>query len=118
MIEDIKGMIFERLNDLFLFSLLVLLVGAVGGLFLTKSIRKDILGLEPREIASLYRDRKAVLRSVKEGIIAVDQKGMITLLNHSARKMLGSMSVPSINILKSITEYKNVRCFTKWQARH
>lgn len=67
MIEDIKGMIFERLNDLFLFSLLVLLVGAVGGLFLTKSIRKDILGLEPREIASLYRDRKAVLRSVKEG---------------------------------------------------
>ncbi|MFC0014001.1 MULTISPECIES: sensor histidine kinase [Allobacillus] len=89
MIEDIKGKIFDRLNDLFLFSLLVLLIGAIGGIFLARSIRKDILGLEPREIVSLYRDRKAVLRSVKEGIIAVDQNGMITLLNHSARKMLG-----------------------------
>ncbi len=89
MIEDIQGMIFDRLKELFILSVIMLVLGAIGGIFLTKSIRKDILGLEPHEIVSLYRDRKAVLRSVKEGIIAVDEQGMITILNHSARQMLG-----------------------------
>jgi CitB family two-component system sensor histidine kinase CitS len=68
--------------------LAVVLLGIVGGILLAKSIRKDTLGLEPHEIASLYRERNAILLSVKEGIIAIDGKGSITLINHSAKSML------------------------------
>ena len=57
-------------------------------MFLTKSIRKDTMGLEPHEISSLYRERSAILLSVMEGIIAIDQNGFLTLINHSARSML------------------------------
>jgi CitB family two-component system sensor histidine kinase CitS len=45
--------------------------------------------LEPHEIASLYRERSAILQSIKEGIIAVDANGDITMMNDSARKILG-----------------------------
>lgn len=89
MLVDIRGMVFDRVMNLSVMSLIVLGFGVIGGVFLTRSIRKDIMGLEPHEIASLYRDRKAVLRSIKEGIIAIDQEGRITIMNHSARKKLG-----------------------------
>ncbi|MBO8156995.1 MAG: sensor histidine kinase [Bacillaceae bacterium] len=87
--EDIRDMVVSRVLKISSISLFVLGLGVVGGIFLTRSIRNDIMGLEPHEIASLYRDRKAVLRSIKEGIIAIDQDGRITIMNHSARKMLG-----------------------------
>ncbi|GEN44489.1 ATP-binding protein [Alkalibacillus haloalkaliphilus] len=89
LIEDIRGIIFERLQVLFINSSIILALGVIGSIFLTRSIRRDILGLEPHEIVTLYRERKAVLRSVKEGIIAIDHTGKISIMNHSARKMLG-----------------------------
>ncbi|TFB19599.1 sensor histidine kinase [Filobacillus milosensis] len=89
MLEDIRGAIYDRLEVLFVSAFAVLGLGAVGGVFLTRSIRQDILGLEPHQIVSLYRERKAVLRSIREGIIAIDRDGMITILNYSARKLLG-----------------------------
>ncbi|MRC01698.1 PAS domain-containing protein, partial [Bacillus thuringiensis] len=59
-----------------------------GGILLARSIRKDTLGLEPNEIAALYRERSAILLSIKEGIIAIDQNGFITMMNTSAEEML------------------------------
>lgn len=85
---DIYHNILSRIKTIALASLVVLMIGIIGGIFLTKSIRKDTLGLEPHEIASLYRERNAILLSIKEGIIAIDQKGSLTLINHSAKSML------------------------------
>ncbi|BBP87788.1 hypothetical protein BsIDN1_14060 [Bacillus safensis] len=48
----------HQLLKLSYIALLVLLPGIFGAIFLTKSIRKDTLGLEPHEIASLYRERE------------------------------------------------------------
>ncbi|MEI4770509.1 sensor histidine kinase [Psychrobacillus sp. FJAT-51614] len=86
--KDIYQSIYQRIKIIIIASLIVLLLGIIGGIFLTKSIRKDTLGLEPHEIASLYRERSAILLSVKEGIIAIDDTGLLTLINHSAKSML------------------------------
>ncbi|MFJ8065672.1 ATP-binding protein [Psychrobacillus sp. NPDC096426] len=86
--KDIYQSIYERIKIIIIASSIVLLLGIIGGIFLTKSIRKDTLGLEPHEIASLYRERSAILLSVKEGIIAIDENGLLTLINHSAKSML------------------------------
>ncbi|WP_079526291.1 ATP-binding protein [Halobacillus hunanensis] len=66
----------------------VFLIGIAGSIFLARSIRKDTLGLEPFEISALYRERNAVLQSVKEGMIAFDHNGTITMINLSAREIL------------------------------
>ncbi|MEQ6378196.1 sensor histidine kinase [Bacillaceae bacterium S4-13-56] len=89
MIEDIKTIIFNRLLKLSFFSFLVLIIGIFGGVMLARNIRKEIMGLEPYQIASLYRDRSAILSSIKEGIIAMDQHGNISMMNQSAEKILG-----------------------------
>lgn len=86
--RDIYESIYQRIKVIIVASLIVLLLGIIGGIFLTKSIRKDTLGLEPHEIASLFRERNAILLSVKEGIIAIDENGFVTLINHSAKFML------------------------------
>lgn len=89
--KDIYQTIYKRIMSIFIASLIVLIIGIIGGVFFAKSIRKDTLGLEPHEISSLYRERSAILLSVKEGIIAIDQNGFVTLINHSAQLMLNLM---------------------------
>ncbi|MEK4693012.1 sensor histidine kinase [Bacillus sp. FSL M8-0063] len=88
LIKGIESNILSRTKEIILFSLAVLLAGIVGGILLARSIRKDTLGLEPNEIAALYRERSAILLSIKEGIIAIDQNGFITMMNTSAEEML------------------------------
>lgn len=94
--NEIKQNINKKLLKTLFVAIIVLIVGLFGGVLLARSIRNDIMGLEPHEIASLYRERNAILKSVKEGIIAIDNKGHITLLNKSAKQMLG-ISNDSIN---------------------
>ena len=88
LIEDVRSAILKNLIKISFFSLFVLVLGVIGGVLLVRNIRKDTLGLEPHEIASLYRERNAILLSIREGIIAIDEKGIITMMNHSAREML------------------------------
>ncbi|MCH1626826.1 sensor histidine kinase [Fredinandcohnia sp. SECRCQ15] len=94
--EDVQAALINKLVKFGLLAVLVLVLGTFGGVLLARNIRKDILGLEPHEIAALYRERNAILLSIKEGIIAIDDKGVITMMNHTARKILG-ISGKSIN---------------------
>ena len=64
------------------------LVGTVGCALLIYTLKRILFGFEPYEISTLYEQRQAMLQSVKEGIIAIDQQGNITLMNQTARKVL------------------------------
>lgn len=87
--EKIQGMLIKKLIQSSMFSLVVIVLGAAGGVLLAKNIKKDTLGLEPYEIASLYRERSAILLAIKEGVLAVDESGNITMLNSTAQELLG-----------------------------
>lgn len=89
MMDDIKTIMFNRIAKIGGVAFLVLLIGVLGSAMLARSIRKDTLGLEPQEIASLYRERSAVLHSIKEGIVSIDQNGYITTMNDHAKKVFG-----------------------------
>ncbi|GGC99646.1 ATPase [Thalassobacillus devorans] len=88
LIDDINSAALQKFMDIGGISIAVLLLGTFGSFMLARSIRKDTMGLEPFQIASLYRDREAVLSSVKEGIIAIDHQGLVTMINQSAKAML------------------------------
>jgi CitB family two-component system sensor histidine kinase CitS len=89
LVDEVESVTFNKMIKVVGASSVVLLIGIVGGILLARDIRKETLGLEPHEIASLYRDRNAILSSVKEGIIAMDQHGYINMVNESAQTMLG-----------------------------
>ncbi len=89
LVEDIEQQIFRVLSREMLISLLALLTSIIGSFLLSKSIRKDTLGLEPYEIANLYKEKNAVLHSVQEGILSINNKGMISSMNQRAKSLLG-----------------------------
>lgn len=84
----IKEEIAADTRKILMVSFVVLIAGILGGVLLTRSIRKDTLGLEPIEIASLYRERNAILQSIKEGILAIDSDEKITMMNNYAKQVL------------------------------
>ncbi|XTZ40187.1 sensor histidine kinase [Salmonella enterica] len=71
------------------------LVGTLGVWQLVRLLKRILLGLEPHEISREFRQRQAMLQSLKEGVIAVDAQGRVTLLNHTARHLLLSNATSS-----------------------
>ncbi|WP_079981953.1 sensor histidine kinase [Salmonella enterica] len=64
------------------------LVGLLGTYALVKVLKRILFGLEPYEISTLFEQRQAMLQSIKEGVIAVDDSGEVTLINHAAQALL------------------------------
>ena len=61
----------------------------VGAWLLAKNIKEAIFGLEPHEIATLLREKEAMLDALKEGLVAVDSQGRIRFFNQWAASYLG-----------------------------
>lgn len=88
LLEDVRAAIWERFGLLFILALALLALGVIGSMAVSRNIRKDMFGLEPHEIGQLYQEKESVLTAIREGIIAIDTGGRITMMNESARNML------------------------------
>jgi two-component system, CitB family, sensor kinase len=64
------------------------LVGALGSVLVVRLLRRRIFGLEPEEIARLLETREAMLHGIREGLVAVDEKGRVVLVNDEASRLL------------------------------
>lgn len=63
-------------------------LGLIASYLLSRRIKRHTRGLEVTEIASLADHREALLHSIREGVIAVNNDGEITVLNDSAQDLL------------------------------
>ncbi|WP_202077341.1 ATP-binding protein [Caldalkalibacillus salinus] len=88
MIEHIDTVMLTYKKELWFTLLLVLVLTITGAIFIASHVKRAILGLEPEEIAHLYIQKEATLQSIHEGIVAVNHKGEITLMNHAAQKLI------------------------------
>lgn len=78
-----------RIMGLFLLILLVLLaVGALLSRAVMYHIRKLLMGYQPEEFRRLYVEREEVMNALEEGLIAINQDGVVTLMNESAQNIL------------------------------
>ncbi|OIK13000.1 hypothetical protein BIV60_15080 [Bacillus sp. MUM 116] len=84
--------IWKKLTSLILeitgIGLVALVVGLIGAWILSGHIKKEILNLEPYEIAFLTQQQAAILESIREGIVAIDTNGKIMTFNKEAKSML------------------------------
>jgi len=64
------------------------ILGVFGATWVTAVIRRRIYRLEPREIASLVSNRETTLHRLSEGVVAVDERGVVTLVNDAAERLL------------------------------
>ncbi len=84
-LETVKDHQREPATLIFMLFVVVLL-GATG---IARYVKKQTLGLEPREISSLYLERQAILESIRDGIIAVGEQQDIRLINPAALEFCG-----------------------------
>lgn len=57
-------------------------------IWFARHFKKAIFDLEPEQIGQMFEERNATLEAVREGIVAINQKGMITTFNHAAIRTL------------------------------
>ena len=69
-------------------ALVVGALGAVGAWIASRRLRRQTHGLGEREITRMYEYYDAVLRAVREGLLLIDQRGRLTLMNDEARRLL------------------------------
>jgi sensor histidine kinase regulating citrate/malate metabolism len=67
---------------------LALALGVIGSWLVARRIKRQTLGLEPREIAGLAESREATLSGLAEGVVALDTHNRITLVNNIAQQLL------------------------------
>ena len=63
-------------------------LGVAGSLLVARRVKRQTLGLEPLEITGLVEHRDATLHGIREGMVAVDLTGTVTLANDVARSLL------------------------------
>ncbi|KOV74661.1 ATPase [Streptomyces sp. AS58] len=63
-------------------------LGLAGSLLLARRVKRQTLGLEPREIAGLAEHREALLYGIAEGVVALDPQHRLTLVNEMGRRLL------------------------------
>ena len=71
------------------YSILILLFSVLGSILLARRIKRVTFGLEPASIASLLREREALLHGIKEGMLALDTDDRVTVVNEEATRLLG-----------------------------
>lgn len=105
-LDNVKEAVAKSRLNLYIGTIFGVLAGIAGAVFLARYIKKILFGLEPFAIAKLLQERSAVLQSVREGIIAVDQDAKITLVNTAAKNLFHKAGLGNDNpIGKDINEY-------------
>jgi two-component system, CitB family, sensor kinase len=71
-----------------------LAAGAVVSWLLARRLKRRTFGLELDEIARLLLEREATLHGIREGVIAFDQAGCVSVVNDEAQRLLGGTTIP------------------------
>jgi two-component system CitB family sensor kinase len=78
----------EALPNLLTYLGLASAIGIGGSLLVARRVKRQTLGLEPVEITGLVEHRDAMLHSIREGVVGLDLRGRVTLVNDEAIRLL------------------------------
>jgi two-component system CitB family sensor kinase len=85
----VLGELWRELPTFGLYSTIAVALGSAAAFLLARRLKRTTFGLELEEIAVLLQDREAMLHGIREGVIAFDPDGRITVVNDEARQLLG-----------------------------
>lgn len=88
LMENINKLKIEMFKIYIILAAFIFSVGIVVSLYLSRNIKISLLGHEPYKFTKMYMQRKEVVDSLEEGIIAVDENGKIIIFNKAAINML------------------------------
>jgi two-component system CitB family sensor kinase len=84
----VSDQLLQELPTLLLYFACSLGIGVVASITLARRLKRSTFGLELDEIAALVQEREAMLHGIREGVIALDREGRVTLINDEARRLV------------------------------
>ncbi|GAA0737171.1 sensor histidine kinase [Clostridium oceanicum] len=93
--ENITKETNDSLKSLIFFTFIGFLIGALNTIILSKNIKNSLLGFKPEQLTELYLQKKEVLDTLTDGIVAIDINNSITLCNKAAKNI---MNIPQIDV--------------------
>lgn len=88
--ENVQNIITDQSKSIWYTLGIVLLIGMIGAIVISSYIKRVLFHLEPEEISSLYLQNEAILQSTHEGIIAIDNRGIIQATNSAAKQIMSN----------------------------
>ena len=82
-------MVVGRRDIIITSNIILVIFGVLVAVLLARSFKHAIFGLEPHQIGRMFEERSAILGSIREGIVAINKDGYITMINQAAKKTLG-----------------------------
>ncbi|MFY0543567.1 ATP-binding protein [Brevibacillus sp. H7] len=83
----ISEMVLRHRNNIAITLILSSLFGVWGSYQLARHLKKQMLNLEPQEIARILVERTATFHAMHEGVIAIDNEERITIFNDKAKQI-------------------------------
>jgi two-component system, CitB family, sensor kinase len=93
LLNDIEARVVQYKSEVMKLSILLFVVGCAGAVLIARRVKKLIFGLEPEEIAFLFKEKEATIESIRDAIVAVDLKNRVISMNKRAREILQDQQV-------------------------
>jgi two-component system, CitB family, sensor kinase len=87
-INDIKLRTKQYQKEVMLLSIVLLIAGCGGAVLIARRVKRLIFGLEPEEISFLFKEKEAIIESIRDAIVAVDLNHRVVSMNRRAREMI------------------------------
>jgi two-component system CitB family sensor kinase len=87
--KDVTRQLWDEIPIILLYTAAALVVGVLASLVLSRRLKTMTFGLELHDLSSLLQEREAMLHGIREGVIAFDRQGRVSMSNDEARRLLG-----------------------------
>ena len=88
LMKNIKVETFQMLFIFLMITVVAILIELIIAGELSGKVKKRLMGYEPDVFTAMYKIRDNILETLEEGILAVDENGVIQFANDSAVRML------------------------------
>jgi len=88
LMKNIKTEILQMLYIFLIITIAAILVELIIAGELSGQVKKSLMGYEPDVFTAMYKMRDNILETLEEGILAVNEQGVIQFANESAVRML------------------------------
>jgi two-component system, CitB family, sensor kinase len=113
--DNVQEIIINQSKSIWYTLGIIVLLGIIGAIFISYYIKKLLYDMEPEEISHLYLQKEAILQSTHEGIIAADNKGLITTINSAAKQILPSQQEQQDNNYIGMPIQKTIRAINNFR---
>ncbi|MET8682162.1 ATP-binding protein, partial [Streptomyces sp. NPDC004647] len=87
--DSVRARLVGAVPGILMYAGAALAVGALAAFAVSRRLRRRTHGIELSEISALLDEREAMLHGIREGVVALDARGRIRLVNDEAQRLLG-----------------------------